>query len=65
MRENRCTKNYEVLILLIRGMKTIYIRRVTEDPDEDMAKVKSDVDLFIADTDERHGLLKLADLWGA
>lgn len=47
------------------GMKTIYIRRVTEDPDEDMAKVKSDVDLFIADADERRGLSKLADLWGA
>lgn len=60
-----CTKNYGELILLVRGMKTIYIRRVTEDPDEDMAKVKSDVDLFIADADERRGLSKLADLWGA
>jgi hypothetical protein len=48
---------------LTRGMKTIYIRRTTEDLDEDMDKVKADVDLFIDGRDERGGLLKLAELW--
>jgi len=45
------------------GMKTIYVQRITEDPDEDMDQVKTDVDIFIDGTDERVGLLKLAELW--
>ena len=44
-------------------MKTIYVQRITEDPDEDMDQVKTDVDIFIDGTDERIGLLKLAELW--
>jgi len=48
---------------MTRGMKTIYIQRTTEDLDEDMDRVKADVDLFIDGRDERGGLLKLAELW--
>jgi hypothetical protein len=52
-----------IISALTRGMKTIYIRRTTEDLDEDMDKVKADVDLFIDGRDERGGLLELAKLW--
>jgi hypothetical protein len=43
-------------------MKTIYIRRATEDPEEDMEAVKDDVCLFIDGTIEHGGLLQLASL---
>ncbi|KAI0917170.1 hypothetical protein AcW1_007564 [Taiwanofungus camphoratus] len=41
-------------------MKTVYIQRSTEDPDEDMEAIKADVDLFIDGTREGGGLLELA-----
>lgn len=40
-------------------MKTVYIQRSTEDPDEDMTAVKEDVDLFIDGRGEDMGLLEL------
>lgn len=48
-----------------RGMKTVYIQRSTEDPDEDMEQVKNDVDLFIDGRDGAGGLVELAELSGA
>ncbi|KAF8591338.1 haloacid dehalogenase [Ramaria rubella] len=45
------------------GMKTIYIQRTTEDPQEDMNIVRAEVDLFIDGIDEKGGLLKLAAMW--
>ncbi|KZV87131.1 HAD-like protein [Exidia glandulosa HHB12029] len=44
------------------GMKTVYIQRATEDPEEDMAKVRSEVDLFIDGRDGTPtcGLVELA-----
>jgi hypothetical protein len=53
----------EFFYALTRGMKTVYIHRITEDPDEDMDKVRADVDFFIDGTDESGGLLRLAELW--
>lgn len=44
-------------------MKTIYIRRATEDPDEDMEAVKKETDLFIDGRIEQGGLLRLSSLW--
>jgi hypothetical protein len=46
-------------------MRTVYIQRTTEDPDEDMDKVKADVDLFLDGANERGGLVKLAELCDA
>ena len=45
-------------------MKTIYIQRGTEDPTEDMKKVRDEVDYFIDGTkgDERCGFGELADV---
>jgi len=49
------------------GLGTVYIQRVTEDLDENMAKVSGEVDLFIEGTQgvESCGLGELADLLGA
>ena len=46
------------------GMKTIYVRRTTEDLGEDMQQVRDDVDFFIDGTkgDERCGFGELADI---
>lgn len=43
-------------------MKTIYIQRQTEDPDEDIDKIKSEMDLFIDGRygSKESGLLELA-----
>ena len=48
-----------------RGMKTIYVQRKTEDLiNEDMSKVRDDVDFFIDGTkgDEKCGFGELADI---
>ncbi|PCH40090.1 haloacid dehalogenase [Wolfiporia cocos MD-104 SS10] len=42
------------------GMKTVYIHRPTEDPDEDMALIRNQVDIFIEGTKCSDGLLELA-----
>ncbi|KZP01042.1 HAD-like protein [Calocera viscosa TUFC12733] len=47
------------------GMKTVYIHRETEDPQEDMSKVRQDVDLFLDGISPWNGLLALADHLGA
>ncbi|KAK6435191.1 hypothetical protein LTR95_008622 [Oleoguttula sp. CCFEE 5521] len=54
------------------GMQTAYIQRWTEDPQEDMTKVKGENDIFIEFSGDQHtvskahgGLLKLAELLGA
>ena len=47
------------------GMRTIYVRRTTEDSNEDMEKVAGEVDLFIDGTAEGGGLLDLARRLGA
>lgn len=46
------------------GLKTIYIRRRTEDLDEDMERVKCDVDIFLDGSDgtQHCGLGELADI---
>jgi hypothetical protein len=48
-------------------MKTIYIHRKTEDPEEDMEKLKREFDWFIDGTkgDGKDGLVVLAELLGA
>ncbi|KZT12049.1 haloacid dehalogenase [Laetiporus sulphureus 93-53] len=47
------------------GMKTVYIQRRTEDPDEDMKAVREDVDMFIDGAGRGGGLMELADMMGA
>nr|OQO22827.1 hypothetical protein B0A51_11359 [Rachicladosporium sp. CCFEE 5018] len=54
------------------GMHTAYIQRWSEDPKEDMSKVKEENDIFIELDGDQYtapkangGLLKLADLLGA
>ncbi|KZT52738.1 HAD-like protein [Calocera cornea HHB12733] len=47
------------------GMKTVYIHRPTEDPQEDMSKVREDVDLFLDGISPGSGLMALADHLGA
>lgn len=42
-------------------MRTAYIQRTTEDPDEDMEKVKGDVDIFIG-LEEKGGKVGLEQL---
>jgi hypothetical protein len=56
-----------VLKILFRGLNTVYIQRSTEDLDEDMTAVRSEVDLFIDGTRGDHacGLGELADILGA
>ena len=46
------------------GMKTVYIQRRTEDPMEDMQRVRDEVDFFVDGTrgDERCGFGELADV---
>ncbi|GBE84929.1 haloacid dehalogenase [Sparassis crispa] len=44
------------------GMKTVYVQRSTEDPNEDMEAIRAEVDLFISGLDEGEGLLELAAL---
>jgi hypothetical protein len=47
-------------------MRTIYIHRDTEDPEEDMDQIRADVDLFLdgtRSTGAKGGLLALADLY--
>ena len=46
------------------GMKTIYIQRSTEDLNEDMQRVRDEVDFFIDGTkgNERCGFGELADV---
>ncbi|WVR04090.1 haloacid dehalogenase, type II [Kwoniella sp. DSM 27419] len=49
------------------GMRTIYIQRDTEDPDEDMERIKAEVDLFVdgrTATGSQGGLNHLAALLG-
>jgi len=48
----------------IRGMKTVYIQRKTEDSSEDMEVVRKDVDFFVDGTNGRKecGLGELADI---
>lgn len=48
-------------------MKTAYIHRATEDPEEDMVEIASENDLFIEGTDgsEDCGLVELARILGA
>lgn len=46
-----------------RGMKTIYIKRSTEDPDENMEQLETEFDLFLDGTIKKPGLLELAALW--
>ncbi|WRT65408.1 haloacid dehalogenase, type II [Kwoniella shivajii] len=49
------------------GMKTIYIQRDTEDPDEDMDIIRDQVDLFIdgrSSAGDKGGLMRLADSFG-
>lgn len=45
-------------------MKTIYVQRMREDVNEDMAKVRNDVDFFIDGTrgDDKCGFEELADI---
>jgi len=46
-------------------MRTIYVRRDTEDPDENMEQVRAEVDLFIdgrRSTGASGGLQKVADV---
>lgn len=46
-----------------RGMKTVYIRRDTEDVDEDMDRIRKEVDVFLeGSADDRGPMEKLADL---
>ncbi|KAK6434652.1 hypothetical protein LTR95_009168, partial [Oleoguttula sp. CCFEE 5521] len=54
------------------GMQTAYIERWTEDPQEDMGKVKGENDIFIEINGDQYtapkahgGLLKLVDSLGA
>jgi hypothetical protein len=45
-------------------MRTIYIERSTEDPSEDMAAVRAEVDWFVDGTDcttEQGGLITIAE----
>jgi hypothetical protein len=49
-------------------MRTIYIQRRTEDPDEDMDLIRADVDAFIdgIDCSSSHGgLIAVAEMLGA
>ncbi|KAK8861285.1 haloacid dehalogenase, type II [Kwoniella newhampshirensis] len=49
------------------GMRTIYIQRDTEDPDEDMALIQSEVDLFVdgrTSAGIKGGLSQLASILG-
>jgi len=45
------------------GMKTIYIQRSTEDPDENMETVRTEVDLFIDGRQHDGGLMDLSALY--
>lgn len=57
--------NLLLLILIIcRGIKTAYIHRTTEDPEEDMQQVRSECDIFVSGTDGSTscGLNELADI---
>jgi hypothetical protein len=52
----------------ISGMRTIYIQRRTEDPEEDMSAVRADVDWFVDGIDcatDRGGLVTVAEGLGA
>ncbi|CCM03535.1 uncharacterized protein FIBRA_05669 [Fibroporia radiculosa] len=44
------------------GMKTVYIQRPTEDPEEDLNAIRANVDVFIDGTGVEGGLLTLASL---
>lgn len=44
-------------------MKTVYIQRTTEDEDEDMEVVKTEVDLFVDGRGDGAGLMELARMW--
>ena len=46
------------------GMKTVYVQRKTEDPMEDMRRVRDEVDFFVDGTrgDEGCGFGELADV---
>lgn len=48
-------------------MKTVYIKRGTEDKDEDMGLVRKEVDFFLDGTkgSTECGLAELADILGA
>jgi len=46
-------------------MKTVYIQRAMEDPQEDMERVEQEVDLFLDGVVESKGLIALADHLGA
>ena len=49
-----------------RGMRTIYIRRETEDPDEDFAQVEKEFDRFVdARGQDAAGLKEVASILGA
>ncbi|THV05758.1 haloacid dehalogenase [Dendrothele bispora CBS 962.96] len=60
---------YDVRAAATVGMKTAYIHRTTEDPDEDIASIETqqEFDLFIPGTDGTAscGLSRLADVLGA
>jgi len=45
------------------GLRTVYIRRTTEDPEENMEQIEREVDIFIDGRDPQGGLLRLATLW--
>lgn len=52
-----------ILFCLSRGMNTVYIRRDTEDVDEDMDRIREEVDVFLeGSADDRGPMEKLADL---
>jgi hypothetical protein len=53
-------------VMFLRGMKTAYIHRSTEDPEEDMAQIASENRLFIEGIDgsESCGLVELARIIG-
>lgn len=55
---------YDLRAAAKAGMRTVYIRRATEDPDEDMDAVRSEVDVFIDGAGGRGGLLALSELMG-
>ncbi|KAJ4001954.1 haloacid dehalogenase [Lentinula boryana] len=55
---------YDLRVAAKIGMKTAYIHRTTEDPDEDMERVRSECDIFVSGTDGKTfcGLYELADI---
>lgn len=64
---------FDLLVVLLKrrysGMKTAYIRRETEDPDEDMAQIRAETDYFFdiatsAAGAADYGLSALADMLG-